>query len=625
MTRFLQWYRLARSMGLRYVLFRIVFELKRKSGLLKRSYPVNPHFKTWITRDQWRKEAPAFFFHSRNDFYASGFHSALLAEKANRIRKGEVHYFQGEWKTVNPDDWLTNFTTGHRYNNQEHWTAIPDFHPVYGDIKYVWERSRFSFLQTILRHDAQSGMDSSEWVFSQIESWIHHNPINQGPNYRCSQETSLRVFNWTLALYFYRDAESLTEERFQKIMFTIYWQLRHVRSNIHFSRIAVRNNHAVTETLALYTAGLLFPFFDEAAEWKTSGKKWFEEEIAYQIYEDGAYLQFSFNYHRVVIQLLTWGISLANEHDERFADIVYQRAYASLKLLLHCQDPVSGQLPNYGANDGSLFFHWNDLSFRDFRPSLDALHYLLTSANCYERKFEDRMWFGVRGLARYEAIRVPDGCHAFITGGLYMYRQQDLMVWINCVRYKDRPSQADELHLDVWHNGKNILRDAGSYRYNAEPEVVRYFSGTESHNTVMIGDNDQMLKGPRFIWLNWSQGLSGRWEEKTDQVTFTGKASVFNHLGSITHKRSIDIHKTKKTLIVSDQITGASGNSVRQLWHIDPELRDEIQVHTVSASGDVVRTETMKYFSPTYGVLEDGLQIEFTTINDTLTTQISFS
>lgn len=63
------------------------------------------------------------------------------------------------------------------------------------------------------------------------------------------------------------------------------------------------------ETLALYLVGLLYPSFPEAARWKIKGMKWFEEEVAYQIYEDGTFLQFSMNYHRVVSQTTYMGYS----------------------------------------------------------------------------------------------------------------------------------------------------------------------------------------------------------------------------------------------------------------------------------------------------------------------------
>ncbi len=79
---------------------------------------------------------------------------------------------------------------------------------------------------------------------------------------------SLRVLNWTFALYYYRNSPALTPEIFEQSQHTIYWHYHHIYHNINFSRIAVRNNHAITETLALYLIGTLFPWFPNAADWK---------------------------------------------------------------------------------------------------------------------------------------------------------------------------------------------------------------------------------------------------------------------------------------------------------------------------------------------------------------------
>src|SRR5206468_2603796 len=100
---------------------------------------------------------------------------------------------------------------------------------------------------------------------------------------------------------------------------------------------------------------------------------WFEEEIAYQVYEDGTYLQFSMNYHRVVVQLLTWAIVLSKKNGERFSEVVYERAKKSLVFLRTCMADENGWLPNYGANDGALFFKLSNNHFRDYRPQLQAL------------------------------------------------------------------------------------------------------------------------------------------------------------------------------------------------------------------------------------------------------------
>ena len=41
----------------------------------------------------------------------------------------------------------------------------------------------------------------------EIDSWIKNNPINQGPNYLCSQEISIRLMNWIFAIYFYSESQ----------------------------------------------------------------------------------------------------------------------------------------------------------------------------------------------------------------------------------------------------------------------------------------------------------------------------------------------------------------------------------------------------------------------------------
>lgn len=617
MTSVLHWWKLAGAMGWRYVIFRVLFEVKRKSGLLRFSFPVSPDGKTWISLNEWRLSAPTFFFHSRANLTAA--QSDELAGRAKRILNYEIPYFNGRWRAVSPDDWLTNPITGYQYDPSRHWTRIPDFHPVYGDIKYVWERSRFSFLQTILRYDAAYGQDSSGWVFGQIENWVDHNPINCGPNYRCSQEISLRVMNWTLALYFYRDSVALTPALFSKILFHVYWQVKHVRGNIQFSRVAVRNNHAITETLMLYTAGLLFPFFEESKDWKALGKKWFEEEIAYQIYEDGTYLQFSFNYHRVVIQLLTWAFALAEKHGETFPEVVYQRAYASLQVLMQSQDPVSGQLPNYGANDGSLFFQWNDEPFRSYRPALDALHYLITSVSAYSSGFEDRNWFGLgSGVKKFPAVFVKSGVFSFPIGGIYGFRDKDMLCWVVCPSYRSRPSQADALHLDLWYKGKNLLCDAGSYQYNTDAATVKYFMGTESHNTVMLGESDQMIKGPRFIWLAWTKSNDAGWHINHDQLIFKGVAQVYRYLGSITQKREVKIDLTQKIITIKDDVAG-SALQLRQLWHVS---LDYAKYMVFTSSAGTARKESVKFHSPTYGVKESCIQLEFRTFGPSIITQV---
>jgi hypothetical protein len=76
---------------------------------------------------------------------------------------------------------------------------------------------------------------------------------------------------------------------------------------------------------------------------------------------------------------------------------------------------------------------------------------------------------------------------------------------LRAVRYKGRPSHADQLHVDLWWDGENIALDAGTYRYTAAPPWDNSLAGTAVHNTILIDGQDQMQRAGRFLWLDWAQ------------------------------------------------------------------------------------------------------------------------
>ena len=358
------------NMGPRYVAFRVSHLLKSKSGLLKSKFPAAPAFKQYLSLADWKKQPVKFFFENKESLTFPRTPDKELKERYEQLKNGKLLMFNSILADLGNDyDWITNYDSGYKYDIKKHWTEISDYSKEAGDIKFVWEKSRFSYIYDIIRYDYHFNEDCSAMVFADIHSWIKGNPVNCGPNYRCSQEMSLRVLNWTFALNYYQNSPNLTEEIFGQMQYAIYWHMHHVYHNINFSRIAVRNNHAITETLTLYITGLLYPMLPGADTWKKKGKAWFEEEIAYQVYEDGTFLQYAMNYHRVVVQLMTWAISIADLNKERFSDIVYQRAKRSFTFLRTCMVEENGHLPNYGANDGALFFRLSSTDYRDLQAT----------------------------------------------------------------------------------------------------------------------------------------------------------------------------------------------------------------------------------------------------------------
>ena len=84
--------------------------------------------------------------------------------------------------------------------------------------------------------------------------------------------------------------------------------------------------------------------------------------------------------------------------------------------------------------------------------------------------------------------------------------------------YRFRPAHADPLHLDLWHQGVNLLRDGGTYLYNASPADLALFPGIASHNSVQFDGAEPMPRLGRFLWGDWLQ-LELQPQVETNSVT----------------------------------------------------------------------------------------------------------
>jgi len=609
-TKFLKTSNLLFNMGGRYITFRIIYLIKIKLGFLKRKFPVNPPIKKFISFEKWKRLNIPFFLPNITDaiFKIEDDEKDQLKQKRNEIVNNVFTFFSSTKFNFSEDyDWITNPDTGYKYNINKHWSEIEDFSTEAGDIKYVWEKARFTFVYDVIRYDYHFNKDSSKFVFGQIEQFIDKNPINQGPNYKCSQEISLRIMNWSFALFYYKQSRYLTSELFDKILNSIYWQLLHVYKNINFSRIAVRNNHAITETSMLYLSKYLFPFIPETEKWSKKGGKWLLKEIDYQIYEDGSYLQFSHNYHRVVIQILTWVLRINELNNIRFNSKVFDKLKKTLLFLYNHQDDQTGWLPNYGNNDGALFFPLNNNHYRDFRPQLQVFG-LLLGIKLYDQLYEDAFWYGLDNVGeRIEKETLLN----YTIGGFYGFREKDILTTIRCATYKDRPSQADALNLDIWYKGENILFDPGTYKYNTDEKFLKFYTGTKGHNTLSIGQYDQMLRGPRFIWFYWTKHAKAQVEEYDDRFEFVGEIKGFPLLGRhLVHKRKVIKYRDKPLWRIIDQTNYYGEEPIRLHWNVNPNFKHLIDIMAKDSFGNHLKFEKEQgWYSELYGVKENFDQL----------------
>ncbi len=622
-------------MGIRYVIYRIYYIFKKKTGILQKQFPTSYKPSHFIGLDQWKSNSRNFFIDKSLLKTIQFIEYEKLRTDVENIKNGYFDFFYSQKYYIGTKiNWFKNVSNNYEYP-REHWTKINELSSKSGDIKYVWELSRFSYLYTIIRYDLFSQEDQSFLVFSLIENWIDSNPMNIGPNYICSQEISLRVLNWIFALYYYKNSKCLNEQLFQKIINSIVFQIDHVYKNINFSRFIVRNNHALTETLTVYLVGLLFPWFPQGRKWKKKGKKWFEKEIQYQIYKDGTYLQYSNNYHRVVIQLLTWGIRISEINNEHFSSKVYVKAKKSLDFLLNSINITDGNLPNYGSNDGSLFFKLNSKDYNNYKPQLQALAFTLKAQDKilrFEDIEEDVFWFGIRVSKEIEVNNKKTNdlninILAYREGGIYIINDNNSKTFINCCKYYNRPAHADNLHIDIWYKGINFLRDNGTFLYNTDEDVKRYFMGTFSHNTIVLDDFDQMLKGPNFIWTYWSKMISTNIIEEPGKVQFSGTINAFRYVDKkILHTRKIIKHQDEPVWEIIDFLKNAPERIKYPLWHPHPSYLKHLDITAYDANNIKLEKQIKDgWNSKFYGEKTKTKIIYFKTQSDIIKTKIKIN
>jgi len=565
-------------MGMSWVGQRAQYALERKLHLLRRRLPIS----TWdqqplckfVRENVPAESAPyATFRHSHAGTFffdhlptAARIRSVSWTEavrQADALLAGTWLYFGEVPVQVGfPPDWHRNPFTEQQAPTNRHWSEISDF--AFGDIKLIWEASRFSPVYTLVRAYALTGDGRyPEAFWKLVEDWAAHNPPQLGPNWKCGQEAAFRLMAWCFGLYGFANSPSSSAERIRMLSVMAAVTAERIDGNIGYA-LSQQNNHGISEAVGLFTAGTLFPEFRRADRWRRRGRKLLESQAQEQIYNDGSYIQHSTNYQRVMLEDLLWALRLAEINGVPFSDQLYSKLRRSVEFLDTITDAERGRTPNCGNNDGALVLPLTDCAYGDFRPIVQSMYYLTSR----QRRFEVGPWdeallwlFGENAIKATHREPVP--VLNASTGGYYTLRGPETWGMVRCAEYRDRPAHADQLHLDLWWRGANIALDSGTYLYNPEPEWYDAFVGTGAHNTITVDSGDQMRRFSRFLWLDWAQGRVRRNSREGAWDCWEGEQDGYKGMGVI-HRRCII--RQNDTWVVVDDLLGDDRHGARLHW-----------------------------------------------------------
>ena len=456
---------------------------------------------------------PPVLFSSQPWFVAS--QEACLSS-ANALLAGCATWFSHEVHQIcSPPDWFLDPVSGHRFpDGSQHWSRCKPF--AAADIKRCWELSRWGWAPLLARAWRLSGDTRYlDGLNAWSKSWCEANPVHGGSNWLCGQESSIRLLH-ALQAWQISDAQEMLPGPTPERAAFVSAHLQRIAATEAYAR-AQQNNHWTSEAAALFIGGSWLaasasPYATAGRQWAQAGRRALERSVGRLVMPDGSFAQHSLTYHRLLLDTLTqlelwrnW-LNLV-PFSERFT----RRCSAATSWLIAIMDPISGDGPNLGSNDGAFCYRLHNQPYRDFRPTLQLASVLFQGCRALPHGPWDEPlhWLGLvadGNPAQVDQPKSPGPINLFAYGG-YVVLRPVVRSWalLRLPVYRFRPAHADPLHFDLWHKGMNLLRDGGTYAYNASSSNLATFPGIACHNSLQFDALEPMPRLGRFLWGDWLQ------------------------------------------------------------------------------------------------------------------------
>lgn len=485
-----------------------------------------------------------------------------LLRKADKACEGKIQGFSSlEMDYGDPIEWQLNPITGKKCDRQKKWYQIADFDKERGDIKAIWEISRFTHFIILARAYLLTEDMKYYSAFSrQMKDWLDKNPYPYGANYKCGQECALRTVNAMLAYTVFKNRKLTTEADLRNIKELVSRCYRKILSNFFYAYRCIKNNHTLSELLGMMIGAW-------CCEDRARLAKSFEildQVIEEQFTEDGGYIQYSFNYERLALQDLEIVLAIERKTGFSLKSSSKKRLLRAAELMYQCQDE-SGDMPNYGSNDGALVYPLTCCGYRDFRPVVNAIHVLLAGDALYDKgKHEEELiWLGRNDAGTRQKMPERES-HAFEQAGLFTIRNADSWLMEVLNKYCSRPAHMDQLHIDLWVRGINVFCDGGTFSY--ADEIGKKLALNESHNTVVYEKKSQMNTEGAFM-------VYDRTRCKLIEYSSNSFCGVMQSKNGYSHKRKITFEKNEYR--IWDSVKGENGEKYEIRFHTPCEIQED--------------------------------------------------
>jgi len=385
---------------------------------------------------------------------------------------------------------------------------------------------------------------------NQTLDFIASNPPRFGINWCCTMDVAIRAANLLVAHDLFRAAGHWFDIEFENIFWrSMHEHGRHIVANLE--RFGdVRNNHYLANIAGLLFIAAYLPSSQESNSWLAFAARELFAEADYQFHADGSNFESSTSYHRLSAEILLYGTSLllALPRDRKFSSVptgIGAKLQAMAAFSADITGP-SGSIVQIGDTDNGRFLKLFPTledngeakeTYLDHTPLIAGISALSGEAGSEhpEQAFvsatiQTHRLSTVKKVMRTPAAIGKEGdlasflqrwtkaaktnkqranfsltevlnpntlaLAAYSDFGLYIFRAPQLYLTVRCggenAVHPRGHAHNDQLAVELWISGRQVIADPGSYVYTPQPEVRNAYRSVRAHFTPQLADTEPL-------------------------------------------------------------------------------------------------------------------------------------
>jgi len=342
------------------------------------------------------------------------------------------------------------------------------------------------------------------------------------------------------------------------------------------------SNWGVLANHGLFVASIYLPQSERTEAWRAEAIRRLALEIEMQVYDDGSQWEQSPMYHNEVAHDFLDVVILARGNGIELPEIIERKTHAMCRANLAWVKPDGRELCMGDSDD------------IDARDIISKGAYLwrdgeLKNAGYAALDFDCAWDLGIAATAEYAALPATEPASLLVSlpdSGNYALRSswgpEATFLHFHAGTLGAGHGHSDQLHLDLFANGEDILVDSGRYTYVAGKD--RYeFKDSTAHNTCIVdGENFYECKDS-WECSRLDRALNRFAVKKGPYALLEG-----GHLGYVDSSRGgVFVNRRIVALgsglfVVSDEFYGTGGHVYESRLHFG-------ETGAVSLSGNVAR------------------------------------